>query len=214
LDKVENIRYARVGSGEVVKQVDPGILVFIFGVPILILIVMIIVLLRNKKPSSETFVNLGQSDEEIARGLESKPGLPLSRAEMSELERKPVDPKILDIQKLREKGRLNTLYHFMCEEGANKGESFYITKYVSTIGRRSTDGRVNDIEFAQTEKKVSRTQALLVFHPQNDRFYLINEATAPINVNSKPIEQAFPLKEGDRIEMGGGDIVLSFIKHR
>lgn len=118
--------------------------------------------------------------------------------------------ELLDTQKIAREGSLDTDYHFVCIEGANKGEKFEIKKHVSTIGRRSTNGRINDIEISSLEKKVSRSQAKLVYKPDDDKFYLVNESDVPIRVNGQRVRQAFPLEEEDVVELAGGEVKLRF----
>jgi len=107
-------------------------------------------------------------------------------------------------------GSLQTDFHFKSARGANKGETFKINKYVSTIGRRSTDGRLNDIELSSLEKKLSRKQGLLVYKEDEDTFYLINESANRIYVNKDKVTEAYPLRDGDRIITASGDVELIF----
>jgi hypothetical protein len=203
-------QYAQIGD---MSEIRPWIMIIIFGFPFLILVLLVTILLTRKKPQKEGFVDLKQSNAEMPKEVRMKPSIIEPQGAIEDVKRKPVNPEVLNVEKLKEKGRFNSGYHFVCEEGANKGDKFIITKYVTTIGRRSSDGRVNDIEFSTSDKKISRSQALLVFHPNNSRFYLINESLTPISVNGNIVEQAYPIFEGDEINLGSDEVKLKLVKH-
>jgi hypothetical protein len=202
--------YTQVGD---MGEIRPWVMIVIFGFPLLLLILMVTILLTRKKPEQQTSADLNQTNAEVPKEVPKKPTILEPQGAIEGALRKPIDPEVLDIEKLKEKGRLNTLYHLICKQGTDTDEKFAITRYVSTMGRRSSDGRVNDIEFSSEDKKISRKQALLVYHPESDKFYIINEASVPVFVNGKPIEQAYPLSEGDEINLGYGQIILKFVKH-
>lgn len=118
---------------------------------------------------------------------------------------------LLDHNKIAREGVLQTDFYLRSLVGSNKGEIFPIKKYVCRIGRHSTDGRINDIQFSSYEKKVSRTQGLLVYKPDEDIFYIVNESEVPIFVNNDRVKEAYPLREGDHIRFAkdGPEVVLA-----
>jgi len=126
--------------------------------------------------------------------------------------RMQVDPESLNLKQIAEKGALESDFFLHCYKGSNQGEDFLIPRYVTTIGRRSTDGRINDIEISSIDKNVSRTQGMLVYKAEEQTFYLINEANVPITVNGELVLDAYPLKVGDKIEMGNNSVGLELKK--
>lgn len=118
---------------------------------------------------------------------------------------------LLDHNKIAREGMLKTDFYLRSVVGSNKGEIFPIKKYVCKIGRHSTDGRINDIQFSSYEKKISRAQCLLVFKPDEDIFYIVNESDVPIFVNNDRVKEAYPLREGDHIRFAkdGPEVVLA-----
>ncbi len=118
---------------------------------------------------------------------------------------------LLDHNKIAREGVLKTDFYLRSLVGSNQGEIFPIKKYVCKIGRHSTDGRINDIQFSSYEKKVSRDQGLLVYKPDEDIFYIVNESDVPIFVNNDRVKEAYPLREGDHIRFAkdGPEVVLA-----
>ena len=119
--------------------------------------------------------------------------------------------ELLDHNKIAREGLLKTDFYLRSIVGSNKGEIFPIKKYVCKIGRHSTDGRINDIQFSSFEKKVSRAQGLLVYKPDEDIFYIVNESDVPIFVNNDRVKEAYPLRESDHIRFAkdGPEVVLA-----
>ncbi|MCE1247495.1 MAG: FHA domain-containing protein [Firmicutes bacterium] len=126
----------------------------------------------------------------------------------------PVPLTLIDQKQIAREGALTSDFYIKSIEGANKGEVFKIGKYVSTMGRRSRDGRLNDIELSSYEKQVSREQALILYKKDDDTYYLINESDAAMKVNAERVNStaAYPLYEGDKIYMGAGSVVLQFLR--
>lgn len=119
---------------------------------------------------------------------------------------------LLNYQHIEREGSLKTDYKLKCLKGPNEGLIFEINKHVSKIGRRSTDGRINDIEISSTAKEVSRKQALLVYKSDEDTFFLINESDVPMRVNKERVKDAYPLRDGDEISISKGEVVLKLFR--
>jgi hypothetical protein len=146
-----------------------------------------------------------QKEKEQAKVVEQE-----KKQEKKQGRRMQIAITLLDHKQIAREGALSTDYYLRSIEGANKGEIFKISKYVSTIGRRSRDGRLNDIELSSFEKNISREQALLVYKKDEETFYLINQSDVPMKVNKDRMNGAYPLLDGDRIYFGGSAVILQF----
>ncbi|MCD4782467.1 MAG: FHA domain-containing protein [Candidatus Eremiobacteraeota bacterium] len=181
------------------------ILLLIFA-PILVIAVAVIIMIITG--------SLGEKDTSHIEDRDKKKKGKIGSLKTKRERRLQLALELLDYQKIARMGTLKTDYFFHCAEGSNKGENFKINKYSSKLGRRSTDGRINDIQISSFEKKVSRSQGLVVFHDDEDRFYLINESDVRIKVNKEWVRSAYPLREGDRILLGDETVVLVFCRER
>jgi len=188
------------------KKVATWQIILLISAPILLIAVAIIIILITGSLGEKDTSHVEDRDKK-KKGKKSLFGSKRNRRLQLALE-------LLDYQKIARQGTLKTDYYFHCAEGANKGENFRITKYVSRLGRRSTDGRINDIQVSSLEKKVSRSQGLVVYNENEDTFYIVNESDVRIKVNKEWVRSAYPLREGDRVLLGDGTVVLVFCREK
>ena len=148
---------------------------------------------------------MGGEDEGVAADAKSKKSGKAQKPKSKHDRRLQLALDLLNHRQIGREGALETDFYLRSVVGSNKGEMFKITKYVCKIGRRSTDGRINDIQFSSLEKKVSRSQGLLVYKVDEDTFYYVNESDVPVFVNGDRVKEAYPLREGDRIKFSKKD---------
>ncbi|MFP4498258.1 MAG: FHA domain-containing protein [Vulcanimicrobiota bacterium] len=126
------------------------------------------------------------------------------REQQKSYDRVAVPLDLFNLQDFIRDGSLKTDIALKCTQGRNKDKIFEITKHHNTVGRRSKNGRINDIQVSSFEKKVSRSQGLVLYDKEKERFYMVNESDVPILVNGRRVKprDAAPFYPGDEIVLG------------